>query len=165
MTTCSSILAWNIPWTEELGGLQSMGSWRVRHSLAFEHAGMNIEQNFCLQSPFLRYQHHLCPHFRSLETCHLCSANLPGCLHSCLKLHPGAPTFLLSLPVTPVSNCGFTLFSLVLITILHTMSLNSFLFPSSFFSRLWAPEKIFINFLLLLFNVVSIVPRTVPDTE
>ena len=26
-----SILAWRIPWTEEPGGLQSMGSWRVRH--------------------------------------------------------------------------------------------------------------------------------------
>ena len=28
----SSILAWRIPWTEELGGLQSMGSQRVRHN-------------------------------------------------------------------------------------------------------------------------------------
>ena len=27
----SSILAWRIPWTEEPGGLQSMGSQRVRH--------------------------------------------------------------------------------------------------------------------------------------
>ena len=29
--THSSILAWRIPWTEEPGGLQSMGSQRVRH--------------------------------------------------------------------------------------------------------------------------------------
>ena len=29
-TTHSSILAWKIPWTEEPGGLQSMGSQRVR---------------------------------------------------------------------------------------------------------------------------------------
>ena len=29
-TTHSSILAWRIPWTEEPGGLQSMGSQRVR---------------------------------------------------------------------------------------------------------------------------------------
>ena len=28
MTTDSSILDWRIPWTEELGGLQSMGSQR-----------------------------------------------------------------------------------------------------------------------------------------
>ena len=31
MATHSSILAWKIPWTEEPGGLQSMGSHRVRH--------------------------------------------------------------------------------------------------------------------------------------
>jgi len=31
MATCSSILAWKIPWTEEPDGLQSMGSQRVRH--------------------------------------------------------------------------------------------------------------------------------------
>ena len=31
MATHSSILAWEIPWTEEPGGLQSMGSQRVRH--------------------------------------------------------------------------------------------------------------------------------------
>ena len=30
MATYSSILDWRIPWTEELGGLQSMGSQRVR---------------------------------------------------------------------------------------------------------------------------------------
>ena len=32
MATHSSILAWEIPWTEEPGGLQSMGSQRVRHN-------------------------------------------------------------------------------------------------------------------------------------
>ena len=31
MAAHSSILAWEIPWTEEAGGLQSMGSQRVRH--------------------------------------------------------------------------------------------------------------------------------------
>ena len=31
MATHSSILAWRIPWTEEPGGLQSMGSQRVGH--------------------------------------------------------------------------------------------------------------------------------------
>ena len=34
METHSSILAWEILWTEEPGGLQSMGSQRVRHNLA-----------------------------------------------------------------------------------------------------------------------------------
>ena len=31
MATHSSIPSWRIPWTEELGGLQSMGSQKVRH--------------------------------------------------------------------------------------------------------------------------------------
>ena len=31
MATHSSILAWRISWTEEPGGLQSMGSLGVRH--------------------------------------------------------------------------------------------------------------------------------------
>ena len=38
MATHSSILAWRIPWTEELGGLQSIGSQRVRHDWS------NLEQ-------------------------------------------------------------------------------------------------------------------------
>ena len=31
MATHSSILAWEVPWTEESSGLQSMGSQRVGH--------------------------------------------------------------------------------------------------------------------------------------
>ena len=34
MATHSNILAWRIPWTEEPGGLQSLGSQRVRHDWA-----------------------------------------------------------------------------------------------------------------------------------
>ena len=37
MATHSSILAWEIPWTEEPDGLQSMGLQRVGHDLAVEH--------------------------------------------------------------------------------------------------------------------------------
>ena len=32
MSTYSNILAWEIPWTEEPGGLQSMAWQRVRHN-------------------------------------------------------------------------------------------------------------------------------------
>ena len=39
MATHSSFLVWRIPLTEEAGGLQSMGSQRVKHS---EHAGPEI---------------------------------------------------------------------------------------------------------------------------
>ena len=41
IATHSSILAWRIPWTEETGGLQSIGSHRVGHNrndFAFTHA-------------------------------------------------------------------------------------------------------------------------------
>ena len=41
MATHSSILAWEIPWTEDPGGLQSMGSQRVGHDLA-------IKQQVCI---------------------------------------------------------------------------------------------------------------------
>ena len=34
MATHSSVLAWKKPWTEERGGLQSMGSQRVGHDRA-----------------------------------------------------------------------------------------------------------------------------------
>ena len=36
MTPHSSILAWKTPWTGEPGGLQSIGSQRIRHNLATE---------------------------------------------------------------------------------------------------------------------------------
>ena len=34
MVTYSSILAWRIPWTEEPGGIPSIGLQRVRHDEA-----------------------------------------------------------------------------------------------------------------------------------
>ena len=36
MATHSSILDWKIPWTEELGRLQPLGSQRVRHNSVTE---------------------------------------------------------------------------------------------------------------------------------
>ena len=36
MATQSCTLTWRIPWTEEPGGLQSMGSQRVGHDLVTE---------------------------------------------------------------------------------------------------------------------------------
>ena len=42
MATHSSILAWEIPWTEELGGLQFMGLQRVKHDLLTQQPPQNI---------------------------------------------------------------------------------------------------------------------------
>ena len=50
MATHSSILAWRILWTEEPGGLQSMGSQRVRH---------NRVTNTCMFTPGTDA---VCPH-------------------------------------------------------------------------------------------------------
>ena len=48
--THSSILAWRISWTEETGGLQSMGSQRVRHGLKWlstaQHKTTSITSQF-----------------------------------------------------------------------------------------------------------------------
>ena len=41
--TCSSILAWGMPWTEEPGRFQSMGLQRVGHDLATKHAGVHSQ--------------------------------------------------------------------------------------------------------------------------
>ena len=38
MATHSSLIAWRIPWTEELCGLQSIGLQIVRHDGTTEHA-------------------------------------------------------------------------------------------------------------------------------
>ena len=72
MAIHSSTLAWKIPWTEEPGRLQSMGSQRVGHEWAAEHTQLRINMGssefcFCkfawnlrivfLFSPFPHYQH------------------------------------------------------------------------------------------------------------
>ena len=41
MATHSSILAWRNPWTEEPGGLQSMGSQRVGPTNTFTFVALN----------------------------------------------------------------------------------------------------------------------------
>ena len=45
MSAFSSILAWEIPWTEVPGGLQFMGSQRVGHYLAVKTSNQHFQQN------------------------------------------------------------------------------------------------------------------------
>ena len=52
MTTHSSILDWRIPWTEEHGMLQSMGSQRVTHNLATRQHH-NLSYRVTTGSPFI----------------------------------------------------------------------------------------------------------------
>ena len=51
MAAHSSILAWKIPWTEDSGKLQSMGSQRVGHDLETEHACTHKEKYFFFSLP------------------------------------------------------------------------------------------------------------------
>ena len=50
MPTYSSVLAWRMPWTEEPGGLQSMGSQRVGLDLATERQQHIILMYFNLKT-------------------------------------------------------------------------------------------------------------------
>ena len=52
MATHSGILAWEISWTEEPGGLQSLGSQRVRHDRATNththtHTRISYDYHYC----------------------------------------------------------------------------------------------------------------------
>ena len=60
MATHSSILAWEIPWTEEPGRLQSMGSQRVRHSWAINSSLVyhKSASNWSNLYPKPWYKHH-----------------------------------------------------------------------------------------------------------
>ena len=53
MATCSCILAWRIPWTEEPDGLQFIGSQRVDTTEATQHIRIHTERtDNVLDSPF-----------------------------------------------------------------------------------------------------------------
>ena len=57
MATHSSILAWRIPWTEELGRLQSMGSQRVRHDWVtntYTHIHIHIQRIWIMKNIWLQ---------------------------------------------------------------------------------------------------------------
>ena len=54
-TTHSSTVAWRIPWTEEPGGLQSLGSQRVGHDWANKHM-YSIKHNFTFYFYFKIYR-------------------------------------------------------------------------------------------------------------
>ena len=76
MAIHSSILAWRIPWTEEPGGLQSMGSQRVGHDWSDWHfhyvtEGRGLRQCFYSMKISIR--------------------NPPSYLYWCMVFHPKGP--------------------------------------------------------------------------
>ena len=56
MATHSNALAWEIPWTEKPGGLQSTGSQRVRHNWVTEHVHMHIQHPVLMWSKSILIQ-------------------------------------------------------------------------------------------------------------
>ena len=53
MAAHSSTLAWKIPWAEEPGGLQSMGSPRVGHDFTFTFYFHALEKEMATHSSVL----------------------------------------------------------------------------------------------------------------
>ena len=92
MAIHSSILAWRIPWTEEPGGLQSMGSQRVGHDWVTKHSTACI-CSLPLEPPsppppgYYRVRSEFCePHSKFLLAIYLTYSNV--CFHLTLYIHP-----------------------------------------------------------------------------
>ena len=71
MATHSSILAWEIPWTEEPGGLQSMGLERVGHDLVTNNSS-------CFIGYFCKYYTYSCCIVAKSCLCNPMDSSLPG---------------------------------------------------------------------------------------
>ena len=56
MAPHSGTLAWKIPWMEEPGGLQSMGSLRVRHDFTFTFHFPALEKEMATHSSVLAWR-------------------------------------------------------------------------------------------------------------
>ena len=86
MATQSSILAWKIPWTEELGGPQFMVLQRVRHNWVTEHVWTPIPVRTIKQTPDQDQQSLLT---WSLSWLPLCPRSIPPCPSLPLLQHTG----------------------------------------------------------------------------
>ena len=76
MATHSSFLVWRIPWTEEPGRLQSMGSQRVRHNWeTFTHSLSILWNNYLFSLLILLNEPNYCSHARHLQVSTLLDLN------------------------------------------------------------------------------------------
>ena len=67
MATCPSIRACRIPWTEEPGGLQSMGSQRVQHNRAHTRTLVGNMVNFSVCDSFIYNIWHMIKKLQVIE--------------------------------------------------------------------------------------------------
>ena len=97
MAICSSILAWEIPWTEEPGGLQSMGLQRVQHDSATTYINYRFQETVSL------WLLHRSLDFVPKASCHTsCSPNAAS------SEGPGLPSNLKKSCSHPPAITGFT---------------------------------------------------------
>ena len=83
--THSSILAWKIPWTEELGGLQSIGLQRVAHDWVHSctHTHTHTHTHVCTHICVHTHMHtHTCVHTHT-HTCSVCVYIYIQKMHCC----------------------------------------------------------------------------------
>jgi len=106
MATHFSILAWRIPWTEELGGLQSMGSQKVRHiwvtNACFSFRVWRTSRSESLGSPQACKAHS--------HSGHMCGLLDPPVYLRTFK-SPYSPMCLLSQPLPPSFFITFIVYS------------------------------------------------------
>ena len=79
MATHSSILAWEIPWTEELGGLQTIGQQKVGHKLVNQQLYIYIY--ICTCGKLLQ----AC--LKELDTLHNWTTNIHMCVCVCVCVY------------------------------------------------------------------------------
>ena len=76
MGTHSSILAWGIPWMEEPGGLQSLGSHRVRH---------NWSMSACTYTRWSCMRAWILMHTNNVQKWHFKSVGATGWIHNSVR--------------------------------------------------------------------------------
>ena len=120
MATHSSILAWEIPWTEEPGRLQSVGLQRVRHNWTTENTYTHVKQGILflfldddslwlmLDRPTYMYQSNYTTKLNTkLLTCGVWNIWIPPLKYKILLIfyHINAVVFWLWIVILP--NCQF----------------------------------------------------------
>ena len=108
MAIHSSILGWRIPWTEKPGGLQSVGSQRVRHGWATNtHTDAFLDPTCCPNDPM---------DVGNLISCSSAfskfSLNIYICIHTqmylCISIHKSGE-YLTTINMWNLEQCGWTL--------------------------------------------------------
>ena len=143
MAIHSNILAWEMPWRKEPGGLQSMGSQRVGHDLATEHEHSKLRSNISSVKLLCLPQGKIfCPSFLLGKYFNTYQAPL--------HYHPPTPSFV------PVNNMGCSLQMFVESNRIHLhvrqIFEDYFNFPNTRQMALIIADRCLLPFLLAVHN-------------